>query len=191
MKKVMISKERKYIIITGCVLLFIGIIYRFYPYMEESFSSNAQIQLRQKKIVKYREIASQRDYYENRFNQLNRLIERAESILLNGRTASLAAVDLQNVINDITERSGIEIKTMQVLKTENIDGGHYLRIPVEFSFESTIRQLKEILYKIEAHPKLLVVLSTKSRNKRLKDSGLIKTTVRVAGVMRVTGAPNT
>lgn len=184
MEKIKLNKERKYILIVGCILIFLGVIYRFYPNLEGMFSANDELILRQQKINKYKDIASQRDYQENRLSLLNRVIERSEIILLNGETASLAAVDLQNIIKDITGRSGIEIKAMRVLKTESLDGGNYSKIPVEITFESTIRQLKEVIYKIESYSKLLTIFDVKTRNNRMKDRWKIKTTLTVSGLMK-------
>jgi len=183
MKKMMPNKERVYILITGGMLIILGCIYRFYPLIDSFNYSNDEINIREAKILKYRQIASERDSIENRFNHLNREIERVGKVLLNGTTPALAAVDLQNMINDIAKRSGVEISTMRVLTAEKLDHDDYLKIPVEFSLESNVRQIKEMLYQIESSSKFLAIGKASLRSNNRNDFQTMNTTLVVYGIM--------
>ena len=91
-------------------------------------------------------------------SSLSKALERAEAGILTGKTAALAAADIQNVLNEIAIGSGVEIKSIQVMKSPQKDTDQYIGVPVQFVVSATIRQLKDILYKIEASPKIFLTV---------------------------------
>jgi len=56
-------------------------------------------------------------------------------------------------LNEIAIGSGVEIKSIQVLKSQQKDTEPYIGVPVQFTVSATIRQLKDILYKVETSSK--------------------------------------
>lgn len=181
-----LNKERKYIIIGGCILLFIGILYRIFPFFQGIFSAGEEIAFKEKKLLKYRQIVWQRNELEEALRSLNRTLARAESGFLSGDTPALCAVDIQNILNEIASRSKLEIKTMLVLKPKKKKEVKYLGIPVKVSISSTISQLKGALYRIESSPKILKVKDIKIRAGRIKDDRAeqIESIITVEGFMK-------
>ncbi len=110
------NKERKYILIGGAILLLIGAIYRFFPEIEAFQPSGEEIVLKQKKLIKYRQTVEERSQTDAKLIALNRSLERSEAGLLNGETPALAAVDIQNILNQIASKSKVEVKAMRVLE---------------------------------------------------------------------------
>ncbi len=184
------TQERKYIIICGLILLLIGAAYRFAP--EQSFSVfqsfNDEIAIQEKRLEKYRQILQERNQIESRLLSLTRDLERAESGLLTGETPPLAAVDIQNILNEIAGKSNVEVKTMRVLNPEEPDKEspvkNYLGIPVEITMSANVRQLKEVLYKIETSPKILKINDMKIRLMSSKEIKEVYATLIISGFMR-------
>jgi hypothetical protein len=183
-KSIKINKERKYILIGGAVLLFFGLIYRFYPSIHGLVSISDEIAIKKNHIEKYINVVNQRDRIDKERLNLNRILNRVESGLFTGETPSLAAVELQNILNDIAHANNIKINTMQVLKETESGEHNYINIPVRFSFNSNLLQLKEILYEIEASPKLLIITEMNVDLPRRKQEGEIRSTITVQGVMK-------
>jgi len=179
-----ITKEIKYILIGGAVLLFFGLIYRFYPSIHGLVSISDEIGIKKNHIEKYINIVNQRDRIDAKRVNLNRILNRLESRLFTGKTPSLAAVELQNILNDIAYANNIKINTMQVLKETEPEENSYIKIPVKFSFYSSVLQLKEILYEIEASSKLLIITAMNVDLSRRKQKGDIRSTITVQGVMK-------
>ncbi|MDM8522736.1 type II secretion system protein GspM [Desulfococcaceae bacterium HSG8] len=189
------TKERKYILIGGAILLLIGAIYRFGPADFDGFHPlGEEISLKERKLVKYRQMVQERNELDGKLIALNRSLERAETGLLTGETPSLAAVDIQNILNEIGSRSEVEITSMRVLApknhlardkgvTEESPAGQYTGIPVQISIVSTIRQLKELLYGIETSSKFLRVteMKVRARDRQVKK---IYSTFTVEGFMK-------
>lgn len=178
-----INKEKRYILIAGTALLLLGLIYRFSPGLDFFYSSQEEILLKKKKLFKYRQLVQEKNVFEKKLISLNRTLDRAESALLKGKTSALAAVELQNILKKITGESQVGIKTMRVLKPEETEKEKYLGILVQFTFASTTRQLKEILYKIETSAKLLAIRELRIRNFRRRQAGQIQTTIVAEGFM--------
>lgn len=181
-----LSKERKYILIAGGVLLFIGLLYRSFPFFLDIFSGSEEIAVKTRKLIKYRQIVQVRNKLEETLRSLNRTLTRAESGLLVGDTPALCAVDIQNILNEIANRTKVEIKTMLVLKPKQKKEMKYMSIPVKFSISSTIEQLKETLYRISSSPKIMKVKDIEIRTgRRNKDQvEQIESTITVEGFMK-------
>jgi len=188
------NKERKYILIGGAILLLIGAIYRFFPEIEAFQPSGEEIVLKQKKLIKYRQTVEERSQTDAKLIALNRSLERSEAGLLNGETPALAAVDIQNILNQIASKSKVEVKAMRVLEPAEPEDGppvkaQFLRIPVQITVNSTIRQFKEILYGIETSSKLLRITEMKITAGRSKPAEQIYSSLVVEGFMNYKGTP--
>jgi Tfp pilus assembly protein PilO len=184
------SKQKIYIYAClVCITLVGGLLYRYSETLEKMFPSGEEIAVKQKQLIKFRQMVLQRSELEARLVALNRALERAESGLLTGETQAIAAVDIQNLLNDLANRNQVEIKSMRVLKAtavgdEEFENAIYMRIPLQVSIISAIRQVKEMLYSIETYPKLLRVENLRLRVTDLKKPEQIHTDLTVAGYMK-------
>lgn len=184
------TKERKYILIGGAVLLILASIYRFSPQIDGFLETADDIAFKMEQMEKYRKRALKRQAYQTRLLDLNRKLQQLESRLLTGESSSLAAVDIQNILNDIVRRNRLEIDQIQVLRPRKnedakMEGYQYEAVPVRISIESTIRQLQNILYGIESHPKILIIKDLQSRVLQSGEKEAIQTTLTVEGYMKV------
>lgn len=162
----------------------LGIVYRFFPIIENIESLEDEIALKEKNLIKYRRMVQERNELEARRLSLNRMVERAESGLLDGKTASLGAVNVQNTLKEITGQRDMEVLTMRVLKPESKEEDIYMSIPVQITVRCTIRQLKEIIYQIESSSKFLKINDCRIRVIRGRTEGQIQATLTVTGFMK-------
>lgn len=139
-------------------MLLFGLAFRLFPFFEGIQGGETDIAAQKKRVAKYRQTVKGRGELEARLVSLNKSLEQVEAGLLTGKTAALAAVDIQNILNEIAFGSGVEIKSLQVLTSQKQDSDQYISVPVQFTVSATIRQLKDILYKIEASPKFFLTV---------------------------------
>ena len=184
MLKFKIDKQRKYILIAAAILLLFGVIYRLFPFFQGIQEADAEIVLKERQLAKYRQMVQKGNDLQAKIISLNRTLKQVESGLLTGETPALAAVNVQNTLNEIASRSGVEIKTVRVLKPEKMDEENYLSVPVQFTISSTIRQLKEMLYRIETSPKYLTIRKIKISVRHTRGLRRIQSNLTVAGVMK-------
>jgi len=156
--KLITDKRRRYLLIAVTVPLLFGFAFLLFHLYEGIEAGRAEIAATKKRIAKYRLIVKERGELDARLVSLNQSLGRAEAMLLTGNTSALAAVDIQNTLNEIALGSGVEIKSMQIPASQKQDSEQYISVPVQFTVSVTIRQLKDILYKIEASPKFFLTV---------------------------------
>lgn len=181
-------KSRTVIVIAGAFLLALAVLYRFWPETEIFLSPRVEMDIKTKQIQKYREALREKGAVETRKGFLAKTIASAENGLLTGKTPALAAVEVQNILDGIAKTAKGDIKTLRILKTEDVQKEPYIIVPVEFTLTSTIRQLNEIIYKIEASPKYLYIQQMRIDVARARgSSATIQSQITVAGIMRKEG----
>jgi hypothetical protein len=156
-----IEKNRRFLVIAGAVLLLMAVVYRLLPMFQDMGGRGEAIALKQRQLEKYRQMVHEGDDLEKKPKSLKKILRQGESGLLTGKTPSLAAADIQNILHDMAGQSHVEIKTVRVLKPETLGQGDYVGVPVQFTVTSTIGPLKEFLYRIETSPKYLTVKKVK------------------------------
>jgi len=149
--------QRKHLVIALAILTLLAVTYRFYPFFEEILSPGKEIELEERRLVKYQKTIDSGGDIDKKRDSLNNTLGELESRLLTGKSASLAAVEVQKIMEDIAGKTGVQIGFMNVLKPEDLERRLYVRVPVEFQIFPTVRQLKEILYRIETAQKSLDV----------------------------------
>lgn len=178
------TRERRYILIGGGVLLLLGMLYRFYPNFGNPFDFERRIDLKAEQLAKYQRLKEERNSLENNLTALEEQLKMAEAGLLEGETPAIAAVDIQNTLNEIAGKDEIDIRSMQVMRPEGQKEGVYLAIPVQISIEANTRGLKNVLYGIESSSKTLRVGDLKIRAVRQKKSDRIQASFTVTGYMK-------
>ena len=180
-----VDKRRRYLLIAGAVLLLFGLAFRLFPVFEGIQGIGTDIAAQQKRVAKYRQTVKGRGELEARLVSVNKSLERVEAGLLTGKTVALAAVDIQNILNEIAIGSGVEIKSVQVLKSQKQDSDQYISVPVQFMVSATTRQLKDILYKIEASPKFFLTVERIGISVTGAGSpGQMRCDITVSGIMK-------
>jgi len=185
MFKFRVDIQRKYIFIVLAILLSLALVYRFSPFIQELASPAQEIALKESRLIKYRKtVAAGRDL-DKRLDSLNRSLKQLESGLFSGKTASLAAVEIQKTLHQIAGKSKVQVRTVKVLKPEDLGKEGYLRIPVDFYIMPNTRELKEILYRIETSPKYLTVIKMRIRF-HANQERRFRCNITVAGFMKNT-----
>jgi len=183
MRNLKIDIQKKYVFIILSILLFLGVIYRFFPDFQELVSPEQEVLLKDSTLIKYRKIVSAGKGLDKRLASLDSSLKQLETRLLSGKTTSLAAVEIQQIFNGLAGKSNVQVTRVKVLKPEELDQKDYLRIPVEFYILPTIRQLKEVLYRIENSQKFLRVI--KINTKFFVDKAMrLRCRITIAGFMK-------
>jgi len=184
-RKLIIDKRRRYLLIIGTVLLLFGSAFWLFPFLEGVPGGGTDIAAQKKRIAKYRQTVKGRSELEAKLASLDKSLKRAEAGLLTGTTAALSAADIQNILNEIALGSGVEIKSLQILKSQKQDSDLYISVPVQFTINATIRQLKDIIYKIEESPKFFLTVERIAISVfGPSDSGQVRCDITVSGIMK-------
>lgn len=178
------TKERKYLYLCGAVLLLAGLVYRFYPSDVGLTGFREGFALKQRKIIKYSSVVGQKESVEKHLKKLNKIVASSVKQFLKGSTPALAAVEIQNILNQIADKVEISISRIDIKKETREKGETIISIPVRFNIVSTTTQLKDMIYYIESSDKLLRIVDMKSNVLKKKHPEQIRSTITIEGFIR-------
>jgi Tfp pilus assembly protein PilO len=159
-------RKRRKIIVAGLALMALpAMIYLFNSLNRSTHRFHEALNLKQDKLDKYRQKVLEKKVMERELLSLQTTFKQAEAALLTGKTVSLAAAEIQQIVTNITNAAGAQIMTVRILQPDRSAKEMYLAIPVEVTINSTMRQLTQLLYKLDSSAKLLRIakLGIKSR----------------------------
>jgi hypothetical protein len=188
-------RKRRKIIVAGLALLaLLAMIYFFNSFNQSSKRFNEALAVKQDQLAKYRQKVLEKKAVNKELLSLQTTFKRAEAALLTGKTPSLAAAEIQEIVSKITKAAGGQIMTVRVLQPDQSGKQMYLAIPVEVTINSTMRQLSQLLYKLDRSAKLLRIAKLgirssagRSRFARRANTANIVTTLTVEGFVKKTG----
>jgi hypothetical protein len=186
-----LGKGRKIIVAALALLALPALIYLFNALHRNTLMFNEALDLKQDKLAKYRQKVLEKKAVERRLLNLQNTFKQAEAALLTGKTVSLSAAEIQQIVTNITNAAGAQIMTVRILQPDRSGPDMYLAIPVEVTISSTMRQLTQLLYKLDSSAKLLRIakLGIKSRAARARlgrraSSVNLVTTLTVEGFVK-------
>lgn len=165
-------------------MLLAGFIYRFYPFGFEFLNGSSDLALKQKRIAKYSLAIQQKPYIDKHLATLSKIAGESAHLFLKGATPALAAVDIQNTLNGIAEKVGVSVSRMDVQKEKKLEKENIVSIQVAFRITSTTRQLRDLMYYIEASEKLIRIIDIQSNVQRNKIPEEIASNIMVEGFIR-------
>ena len=178
-------QKQKIVLFIGVILLCFTLLYRLVPLVKE-FLSETDRSFTEQRIEKLQKKSMKKLVLQQRYVRLEKRLIQKESYLLQGMTPALAAVELQNILYDLTRQYGVSVQSVRVLnpvKHENDALVMYTTIAIEARMIQSVRQLKDILYGLAKSKGLLnVEVLTLQRDKKSKNEN-IGTVLRLTGIM--------
>lgn len=179
------DKRKQRLLLIGAVLLLLGGVYRFYPVLHGFLPNASEIETRQDRLVQYQKQLAKLRAMKDRLEQLKKALNRVESKLFAGDTPSLAAVEIQKMLSEISGNSGAQIESIEVLSVKPLEQLPYVEIPIRFVILARIDQLKHILYGIESHDRFLAVKEARIKPRRIhQGEDGVQAVLTVAGLMK-------
>lgn len=182
-------RERRFLT-AGAIALAVFLVLRFglFPVYDTFMEQKRDIVLKQKAKEKYLKFLQ--DVADSQKNQKGASGEaiNLQKSLLKGETASLAAADIQKIIDGFARESKVEVQSVKVMEPEPKDD--FILIPVQIIFTSDMTRLKKFIQSIESDRKLLTIPELKIRVKNeVRDLG-VTVTLQVAGFMKKSETKN-
>lgn len=152
------GKRRKPIAAGLALLALLAMIYLFNSFQRNNLLFNEALDQKQRNLAKYRQTVQEKNAVERELLRLRNTFKQAEAGLLSGKTESLAAAEIQQILTGITGAAGAQIMTVRILQPDRSAGEIYLAIPVEITINATMRQLTQLLYKLDGSARLLRIV---------------------------------
>jgi type II secretory pathway component PulM len=177
------QREKKLLAVLAAVMvIFVLVVYVVDPFLARQEEIRQELTTKLHLLQKNREKVTQIGWLENQIVELKEFIKISDGQMLPGKKPSLAAAELQKLLKNIARSSNVNIRQEKIIPS--IDLGQYEQIPVQVTFVSNATALKEILYRIEHHSRLLLIPVMKVKVTSAKSPKETETTLVVAGLIR-------
>ena len=179
-----ITPRDKKFLITGAVAVGIFIVMKFgaFPLYDQVSDQRNDIFMKEKILGKYLNILKKQDELQQTLKHLTQKKNKNEESLLQGETPSLAAADIQKLIDSIAKKSEVQIQSVKV-----IDPGQkaeFITIPVQVMFTSDLSRTGNFIRSIENNQKLLTIPELKIRVKNKRKTREVVVTLQIMGFMK-------
>ena len=176
-----ISKRDKKILTIGglAVAAFLFITYVITPFFESEQEIRDKTEQREILLKKYEKIINQKSEVEKNLAQMKRKLSKIKGKLLKGSTPSLAAAEMQKMLEKISKVHDLELKSVKVKEAEK--EGDFLVIPLELRLTTDLNRTRKFLTDLEKNQKYLIIPQLKISVKNQRDPKEVIVTIVVSG----------
>ena len=185
-----ISKRDKKILTIGgaAVALFLFITYVITPFIESEQEIRDNTEQREVLLQKYEKIINKKSEVEKDLTRMKRNLTKIKGKLLKGSTPSLAAAEMQKMLEKISKSHDLELKSVKVKEAEK--EGDFLAIPLELRLTTDLNRTRKFLADLEQNQKYLIIPQLKISVKNQRDPKEVIVTVVVTGFFMEEGTAN-
>ena len=176
-----ISKRDKKVLMIGtlAVALFLVINYVISPFIESENDIQGGTEQKEMLLQKYERVINQRGEIEKKLAKMKREQSDLNAKLLKGSTPSLAAAEMQKMLENISKKYGLELKSVKVKDAE--ESGEFLAIPLEIRLTTDLNSTRKFLADLEKNSKYLIIPNLKISVKNQRDPKEVIVTLVVTG----------
>jgi Tfp pilus assembly protein PilO len=173
-------RERTIVVVGGLALVVVlGWIFVVQPIAERNRLTGELVPSRSQVLTRRLDLLARRDALVKELETTNVEIDRASARFLTEAAPAVAASELQKLTKDMAAQASTEIRSERILPP--VERGEILEIPVEIAVSGEIRQLVDLLARLEAAPKLLTVQDLRVRVVNVSQPKELLATLTVSG----------
>ena len=135
-------------------------------------------------IKKYKELLSQKEFYDTKYHETKRILSNIKRSFLDASKPSLAAAKLQRILDDQATKSSVKITRAKIEKSRLNE--RIMFIPVEITLRSSLKNLSRFVQLVENNPKFLIIEDFSTRRVDRNDPELLETRLLVHGFIKQT-----
>src|SRR4030095_16154829 len=158
-----------------------GWLYVVEPILERNRSAADLVPAREQVLQQRRELIRRHAAVTAELDAMVKRFDKLSEGFLTAGTPAVAASELQKIVKDMPAQARTEVRSERILPPA--DRGELLEIPVEIAVSCEIRQLVDLLARLESAPKLLPVQELKSRGVNMTQPKDLLVTLPVSGFL--------
>lgn len=180
------SREKRTIIIGSLVVAVVLIVYAATLFLPDSDQISRDVEQKKKMLMKYRESLAGEKAYKARIEQYRIRLQQEMGRLLPGSNSNLAVAELQKVLKDFADQSGVEITQRNALPEKKVpDMDSIVKVSVRIETNCNPEQLVQFLTAVENHDKLLVIDEFLISSFRISKRYEIRPSLTISGFIAV------
>jgi type II secretory pathway component PulM len=186
----MSPRERAVVLGGGAILvLVLGWLFVVTPLLERNTATADLVPERERLLVRRMDLLARRTQITGELQAANARVEQLNARLLTAAAPAVAASELQKLVKDMAAEARTEIRSERILPPE--ERSELLEIPVEIAVSAEIRQLVDLLARVEAAQKLLTVKDLRVRVVNVSQPRELLATLTVSGFILPPGKTRT
>jgi type II secretory pathway component PulM len=176
-----ISPRERAIVLGGGAILVLVLAWLFIvtPLLERNTATADLVPERERLLVRRMDLLARRAQIAAELQAANTRLEQLNTRLLTAAAPAVAASELQKLVKDMAAEARTEIRSERILPPE--ERGELLEIPVEIAVSAEIRQLVDLLARVEGAQKLLTVKDLRVRVVNVSQPRELLATLTVSG----------
>jgi Tfp pilus assembly protein PilO len=139
----------------------IALIFVVQPIADRYRAASEMVPAREQLLVRRQDLVARKGAIAAELEATNQRLAQISDRFLPGSTPAVAASELQKLVKEIASAATTEVRSERILPPA--ERGELLEIPIEIAVSGEIRQLVDLLARLERIPKLLTVQDVKIR----------------------------
>ena len=158
-----LSRRERTIIVTGLAVAFAIAGWSFVaePILDANRTATEMVPAREQVLLKRRDLIARKAAITAELEATNGQIGALSERLFTSTTSAVAASELQKIVKEMAAQARTEVRSERILPTT--ERGELMEIPVEIAVSGEIRQLVDLLARLEQAPKLVTVQEVRIR----------------------------
>lgn len=156
-----------------------GWLYVLEPILERNRSAGDLVPAREQVLQQRRDLIARHTAITAELDATAKRFDKLSEGFLTAGTPAVAASELQKIVKDMAAQARTEVRSERILPPA--DRGELLEIPVEIAVSCEIRQLVDLLARLDSAPKLLPVQELKIRVVNMTQPKDLLVTLTVSG----------
>lgn len=176
-----LGRRERIVVGGGAVLLALGLGWSMVvePILERQRQAAELLPARQQALARRLDLLARRAQIAADLEEANARLERQSARFLTAAAPAVAASELQKLAKDMAAAARTEIRSERILPP--VERGDLLEIPIEIAVSAEIRQLVDLLARLEGAQKLLTVQDLRVRVVNLSQPRELLATLTVSG----------
>jgi Tfp pilus assembly protein PilO len=145
--------------ITGAVVL--AWLFVVDPILDRYQTAAEMVPAREQLLARRQELVARKGAIHAELEATTQRIEQLSGRFLPASTPAVAASELQKLVKEVAAAASTDVRSERILPP--VERGELLEIPIEIAVSGEIRQLVDLLARLERIPKLLTVQDMKVR----------------------------
>ena len=148
--------------------------------LRERFTSAADlVPVREQVLARRQELVARKAVILQELETTSRRLETLSDRFFPATTPAVVASELQKMVKDMAAQAATEVRSERILTP--VERGDLLEIPIEIAVSGEVRQLVDLLSRLEQAPKLLAVQDVKIRVLNVSQPKELLTTLTLSG----------
>src|SRR5438132_12046775 len=175
------SRRERMLIPVGVVagLLVLGWTFGVQPIRDRLRGAADLVPIREQVLIRRLELISRKAAITRDLQATNAQLQALGDRFLPASTPAVAASELQKITKEITLKAATEVRSERILPP--VERGELMEIPIEIAVSTEVRQLVDILSRLEQAPKLLTVQDLKIRVINISQPKELLATITLSG----------